>query len=121
MATAEPESFPFEAVRDLLGILRALYAAHKARGASTVRLRQIQKLALGLQRATALAEASGAGTAESRRAFEMAEQATHGLADLVDVTTPLEPTLLVAGERVRSHRTRASLREAARRARLTRS
>jgi hypothetical protein len=121
MASAEPESFPFEAVRDLLGILRALYAAHKARGASPVRLGQIQKLALTLRRATALAAASDPDTAKRRLAFEMAEKATLGLADLVDVTTPLEPTLLVAGERVRAHRARSSVREAARRARLIRS
>lgn len=121
MATVAPDAFPFEAVRDLLGILRALYAAHKARGAGAVRLAEIASLAGELRRATALARAHAPGTKGHRAAGEMAERATRKLADLADVTTPLEPTLMAAGERIRSRHSRGPAREAARRARLTRS
>jgi hypothetical protein len=98
-----------------------LYAAHKARGAGARRLEEISALAVELRRATALARAHAPRMEEHRAASRMAERATLRLSDLADVTTPLEPTLVAAGERIRSHRTRGPAREAARRARLTRS
>ena len=94
--------FPFEAVRDLLGILRALYAADKARGGTERRLFEIQKVALELRRATDLALEHEPGSVGYRAAWERADRATFRLADLVDVTTPLEPTLMAAGERIRA-------------------
>ena len=121
MPRVEPVPFPFEAVRDLLGILRAFYASQRARGGSAVRLAGIEKLARELRAAVALARGHELGTEEHARAWAIADRATLRLADLVDVTTPLEPTLLVAGERVRAGRSRGSSREAARRARLIRS
>lgn len=121
MPTLVPDRFPFEAVRDLLGILRALYSAHKARGAGARRLQEITALANELRRATAMARAHPPASAEHQAAWRMAERATLGLCDLADVTTPLEPTLMAAGERIRAHRARGSGREAARRARLIRS
>lgn len=121
MTTLDPEIFPFEAVRDLLGLLRALYAANKARGAGERRLGEITRLAVELRRATAVARAHPPHTEEHQAARRMAERATFRLGDLADVTTPLEPTLMAAGERVRAHRVRGSARGAARRARLIRS
>jgi len=38
------DPFPFEPARDLLGVVRALYAAAKARGADVDRLRVIAAL-----------------------------------------------------------------------------
>ena len=113
--------FPFEAARDLLGILRALYAADRARGAGSRRLADIRSVALELRRATELALEHESGTAGHRAALRRAEAATRRLADLVDVTTPLEPTLLAAGKRVRAGSARENEREARRRARGVRS
>ena len=113
--------FPFEAVRDLLGILRALYAADKTRGASERRLSEIRGVALELRRATDLARDHEPGSAGYRAAWERADRATLCLADLVDVTTPLEPTLLAAGQRVRASAPLANDRENERRARRIRS
>jgi len=119
--TRARESFPFEAARDLLGILRALYAADKARGAGQRRLRRIREVALELRRAMDLAADHDAGTPAHRAAIRDAERATRRLADLVDVTTPLEPMLLAAGERVRAGPAPVGERDAKRRARNLRS
>jgi len=113
--------FPFEAVRDLLGILRALYAADKARGAGERRLSEIRRVALELRRATDLALDHAPGSIGHRTAWENADHATLRLTDLVDVTTQLEPMLVAAGERVRSCARVADDRENQRRARRTRS
>lgn len=115
------ERFQFEAARDLLGILRALYAADRARGASAARLRRIRAIALDLRHAMELALEHEPGAAGHRAAIRRAEHATRALADLVDVTTPLEPTLLAAGQRVRASTSRTAHREARRRARNERS
>jgi hypothetical protein len=116
-----PGRFPFEAARDLLGILRALYAAERARGARPRRLSTIRAIAVELRRATELGLEHDPGTAGHDAAIDKAEAATRRLADLVDVTTPLEPTLLAAGERVRAGAPRESLRLARKRARDIRS
>jgi hypothetical protein len=111
--------FPFEAVRDLLGILRALYAADKARGAGSRRLSFIRRVAMELRGAVDLALEHKEGSLGHAAAWKKAERATHLLADLVDVTTALEPMLLIAGARVRG-KPRRDVREAARRARQER-
>ncbi len=113
--------FPFEAVRDLLGILRALYAADRARGANERRLGHIRSVAVELRRSMELALDHEVGAPGHRAAVRRAEAATRRLADLVDVTTPLEPTLLAAGQRVRAEGLRGGEREARRRARNERS
>jgi hypothetical protein len=121
MAEKKFPPFPFEAVRDLLGILRALYAADKARGGSERRLSEIRRVALELRRATDLAAEHEPGTVGYHAGWERAERATLKLADLVDVTTPLEPMLMAAGERVRAAAPVSHDRENERRARRIRS
>jgi hypothetical protein len=116
------EPFPFEAVRDLLGILRAMYAADKAKGVGERRLAGIEDVARELRRAVDLALDYEVGTLGHAAAWERAERATLALADLVDVTTPAEPLLRAAGERVLQPRGATSdERERARRARRERS
>ncbi|HEX4335964.1 MAG TPA: hypothetical protein VH062_08630 [Polyangiaceae bacterium] len=116
------ERFQFEAVRDLLGILRALYAADRSRGANARRLGHIRSVAVELRHAMELALEHDAGTAGHRAAVRRAEHATRRLADLVDVTTPLEPMLLAAGQRVRvASAPQAGARDLKRRARNERS
>lgn len=121
MRSVRSDPFPFEAVRDLLGILRAVYAADRARGAGARRLARIRAIAVELNRATDLAREHPPRTLGHSAAWEAAERATLRLADLVDVTTPLEPALRAAGERVRAPATQTHAREAQRRARQTRS
>lgn len=110
--------FPFEAVRDLLGILRAMYAAAKDQGAGRRRLLAIQAIGRELRAAVDLALEHEPGTLGHAAAWQRAERATSALGDLVDCTTPLEPTLAAAAERVRGVAgTAAARRKAARRSR----
>ncbi len=78
-------------------------------------------MALDLRRATDLAREHAPGTPGHALAWRRAEHATHRLADLVDVTTPLEPMLLAAGARVRARAAGPGPRELGRRARAARS
>ncbi len=118
MLAPRQDPFPFEAVRDLLGILRAMYAAAKEQGAGRRRLLAIQSAGQELRAAVDLALEHEPGTLGHAAAWQRAERATGRLADLVDSTTPLEPTLEAAAERVRgAPGTAAARREAARRAR----
>jgi hypothetical protein len=94
--------FPFDAVRDLIGLLRAIYAAEKRRAfPSQSRLLAVQRAAKALHDATAMAAVHDPGTAPYRRAVGIAESVTAKLADLIELTTPMEPVLLIAGARVR--------------------
>ena len=121
MRAPRPDPFPFEAVRDLLGILRALYAADKTKRGGERRLSAIREIAMELRRATDLAMEYEPNTLGHSAAWERAETATYRMADLVDVTTPLEPMLKAAGQRVRARNPEPDSREVARRARLVRS
>jgi hypothetical protein len=96
-----PREFPTEAARDLIGVLRAMYAAEKERPfPGAMRLRRIERLGQELQRALALSEQHDAGTAPYDRALSLAEGVVLRIGDLVDVTHPIEPVLLAAGRRV---------------------
>ena len=116
MLAPRQDPFPFEAVRDLLGILRAMYAAAKLQGAGRRRLLAIRLVGKELGAAVDLALEHEPGTLGHAAAWQRAERATSRLADLVDCTTPLEPTLEAAAQRVRAPVTTvAAQREAARR------
>ena len=121
MRAPRADPFPFEAVRDLLGILRAMYAADKAAGAGARRLAAVEEVARELRRAVDLALEYGPGTLGHAAAWERAETATSRLVDLADVTTPIEPTLRAAGERVLQRGADRDTRELARLARRDRS
>jgi len=96
-----PEPFPFEAVRDLLGILRAMYGAARAGGAGRRRIEAIVRIGLELRAAVDLALEHEPETLGHARAWERAERATRELGSLIDCTTPLEPTLDAAARRIR--------------------
>ena len=96
----QADPFPFEAVRDLLGILRALYAAAQAEGGSAARLAAIRRVGGELRAATDLALEHEPGTLGHGAAWRRAERATRMLAEIVDCTTPIEPTLEAAARRV---------------------
>ena len=96
-----PASFQFEAVRDLVGILRAMYAEEKMRSSpSSTRMKRIESVARELVSALESAEQHDPGTAPYERARSRAEGAVLRIGDLVDVISPLEPVLHVAGKRV---------------------
>lgn len=100
------EAFPFEAVRDLLGVVRALYAAEKARGASRAELARLATIGRDLVIAIELAVSTREGTVGQRAAWQRAEEATLRLSDVVDGLTPAEPIVLAARGRVTGARSR---------------
>jgi len=103
--TADPllsirrDPFPFEAVRDLIGILRALYASTPPE--QRERRQQIAATARELIEATELATKGGPGSMGESAAWKRAERATLRLTDLVAFMARTDELLLAAGERIR--------------------
>lgn len=100
MLTKRREPFPHQAVRDLIGILRAMYVAERAGRRDLRRLEHIRRVAERLSLARELAMEHEPDTLGHAAAWRHAEQATSELGELVDLTTPLEPTLEAASKRV---------------------
>jgi hypothetical protein len=101
--------FPFEAVRDLIGLLRALYAAEKGKASpSPRRLAAIESLAETLRRSRRIAADHDPGTAAYERAIASAESVVPRLADLVTLVDAVAPLLKAAGDRVRGRRSRGA-------------
>jgi hypothetical protein len=94
------DPFPYEAVRDLLGVVRALYAAAKAAEAGAAELARISRVGSDLRRALELARSSRPGTLGHRAATQRAADATLRVGDLVDGLTPAEPLVAAARGRV---------------------
>jgi len=92
--------FPFEAVRDLLGVVRAMYAAAKASGASRSELAKIARAGRDLSDAIELAVSTRPDTVGYRAAWQKAEDATRRVGDFVDALTPAEPLVVAARGRV---------------------
>ena len=100
MLSIRHDPFPLEAVRDLLGLVRAVYAARAAEGAGAVTLAKIATIGLDLAQALDLAEAHGPGTLGHAAAWKRAERAAMMAADLVALTDGAEPIVLAAIGRV---------------------
>lgn len=94
------QPFPLEAVRDLLGVVRAIYAAAKQAGAGRGELAKIAKIGTELSQAIDLAVDTRPGTVGHRAAWQRAEEATRRAGDLVDLLTPAEPLVGAARGRV---------------------
>jgi hypothetical protein len=78
-----PPEFPFEAVRDLVGILRVLYAEElRAKHPNKRKLATIHRVAEALQRSVKVAAGHDVGTAPQRKALVMAEAATKRLTEV---------------------------------------
>ena len=101
MRALRDSPFPFETVRDLLGILRMLYAATQRQGRHERRLAAIARVGRELSKASDLARRHAPGSLGFTAAWERAEAAVLELGELVDATTPLEPTLRAASDRIR--------------------
>jgi hypothetical protein len=92
--------FPLEAVRDLLGIVRALYTVAKESGAGRAELARIARVGKDLSEAIEIAVATRPGTVGHTAALGRAEEATRRVGDLVDALTPAEPLVQAARARV---------------------
>ncbi len=78
-----PPEFPFEAVRDLVAILRVLYAEElRKKHPNKRKLATSHPVAEGLQRSVKVAAGHDVGTAPQRKALVMAEAATKRLAEI---------------------------------------
>jgi hypothetical protein len=96
-----PARFQFEAVRDVVGILRAMYRQERdKRSPSPVRMQKIERLAREFLGAYKMAAAHDPETAPYVRACKQAENSALRLDGIVTVVDPIEPVLRVAGERV---------------------
>ena len=92
---------PTEAVRDLLGICRALYGAKKREGAPRPVLDELAAIGEKLKQALALAQKTQPDTLGHRAAWAHAEEATARLMKLVTLALPLAPMVEAAVIRVR--------------------
>jgi hypothetical protein len=101
MLSIRNDPFPFEAVRDLIGILRALYAAERSAGRGRRKTREVARVGRELRTAMELAFEHAPGTLGHAAAWARAERAAQALGGLVDATTPLSFTLDAAARRVR--------------------
>jgi hypothetical protein len=100
VAIRRDEPFPLEAVRDLLGVVRAIYAAAKRSNADKAELARIAAIGKDLSLAIDLAASTRPGTVGHRAAFDRAEEATRRAGKLVDALTPAEPLVGAAQGRV---------------------
>lgn len=101
MLSIRRDPFPFEAARDLLGLVRAVYAAAQARGAEPERLRAIAEVGAELRQAMELASAHPPGTLGFSSAWARAERAAARVGELVDALTPAAPLVRAAVARAR--------------------
>lgn len=100
MLSRRDDPFPFEAVRDLLGLMRALYAAQKAAGAPEGELQLIAQTGKDLQVAISLAAESRPGTVGYAAAWKRAEDATRRAGSMAELAITAEPVLKAAVGRV---------------------
>ncbi|MDI1429020.1 MULTISPECIES: hypothetical protein [Polyangium] len=100
MISGREDPFPAAAVRDLIGIVRAMYAAAKLAGAGRVELQRIERVGRDLASALTLAQRSGPNTIGAAAAWKRAEEAALRAGDLVDALTPAEPLVHAARARI---------------------
>lgn len=96
------DRLPLEAVRDLLGIARALFAAWKRDvGTSKPDLDELEAIGRKLREALALAHRTEPDTVGHRAAWDKAEEACSRLCRLISLNTPIAPTIEAAAVRIR--------------------
>jgi hypothetical protein len=94
------DAIPLEAVRDLLGIARAMYAAAKRQGASAD-VEELAEIGKKLKLALDLAKKAGPDSIGHRAAWDHAEVACSRLIRLISATTPAAPIVEAATVRIR--------------------
>lgn len=95
------DPLPLEAVRDLLGIARALYAAQKREFASRQTLDELAAIGKALVNALRLAQKSSPDTLAHRAAWIQAEDACTRLVHIISLQTPAAAIVEAAVVRVR--------------------
>ena len=95
------DAFPFEAVRDLLGITRALYRAERDGPGDPVRLQELVEIGEAYRTALNLARRGGERSLGTSAAWNWATLATERLCALVGDETKAGPMVLAAAGRVR--------------------
>lgn len=100
MGRPRHETFPLEAVRDLLGIVRALYGSRRAARAGRHELERIARVGKELADAIDLAATARPGSVGYRAACAHAEHAALDAGGLIDLMTPAAPLMCAAQSRV---------------------
>lgn len=95
------DHLPLEAVRDLLGIARAMYAARKREGVPLPVLAELADIGKKLKLALDLARRTEPDTVGHRAAWTHAETATSALMAMISVSTPAAPIVEAAAVRIR--------------------
>jgi hypothetical protein len=90
---------PLEALRDLVGIARALYAAWKKERVGPIELEELAAAGRDLSAALDLARKTEPGSLGHRAAWSRAEDASTRLGHLVGKLEPLHRTLEAATDR----------------------
>jgi hypothetical protein len=91
---------PIRALRDLLGLVRVVYADWCASGAGPIELEELRAIGEGLSLAFDLASKSKPNTPAHRTAWARAEEATAQLGALIGQHTSLISTVRTANARV---------------------
>ncbi|HEY2405224.1 MAG TPA: hypothetical protein VGI10_04440 [Polyangiaceae bacterium] len=94
------EQMPVAAIRDLLGIVRVMYATEVAGDGHPVRLQELVEIGKLLAGAYADARTLPADCLGHRSGWRKAEEAVQRLSLLIADAMPLRPVALKAGERV---------------------
>ena len=106
MSPRHPDAVPVDALRDLIGLVRAIRAA-KAKAPAAV-LEHIDRVGAELVAAYELAVSSTPGTLGMRAAWVRAEEATRAVGDLVTMTDGAEEIVTAARARVTRARRQAT-------------
>jgi hypothetical protein len=105
--TLRQDPFPASAVRDLLGIARALHRAWSAERAGAVeRVKKLERIGRDLRTALDMGRKHDAGTLGHASAWKRAERATSELGELVDAFVPMRPAISATAEMVSPKRRR---------------
>lgn len=105
--TLRQDPFPASAVRDLLGIARALHRAWSAEGPGAAdRLRKLERIGRDLRAALNMGRKHERGTLGHASAWNRAERATIELGELVDAFVPMRPAIRATAAHVSPRRRR---------------
>ncbi len=96
MPHGRDDALPLDALRDLIGVVRALYRALRAESGHPVTLEDLRTIGSELVEALELARKCDAGTLGHVAAWAKAERATAALGKLVQESMPLKPAVEAA-------------------------
>lgn len=91
---------PLRALRDLLGLVRVLYADWSASGAGPIELEELRGIGETLSRSLSLARRSRPSSPSHREAWDLAERATAELGELIRKRDPMLTAVQTASARV---------------------